>query len=248
MARVDLEAFARDGFVLLDVLNAEELVELRAQLESLIRTGNALERPPQFFASDFQHLGDRLEDYGKLSKHYYFHLLTDPRTLPMQHVFHHRELLAGIEQILGPQLIINNASLFAAEPGTTYKLGWHRDVIQIPQHLIDAQAIYNPRRFHNNVQSNLPCYADSALWVVPGSHVRPRAGAHQHPVEFGGRRLQSRQNRQVRYQSAAASAREALACLETAEALGWVQPLEPELGALFHRVIGTLVRLIAPRR
>jgi hypothetical protein len=30
-------------------------------------------------------------------------------------------------------------------------------------------------------------------------------------------------NRQVRYQSAAASAREALACLETAEALGWVQ-------------------------
>jgi four helix bundle protein len=42
-------------------------------------------------------------------------------------------------------------------------------------------------------------------------------------------------NRQVRYQSAAASAREALACLETAEALGWLGPLEPELGALFSR-------------
>ena len=54
-------------------------------------------------------------------------------------------------------------------------------------------------------------------------------------------------NRQARYQSAAASAREALACLETAEALGWVQPLPPELGALFHRIIGTLVRLIEPR-
>ena len=39
-----------------------------------------------------------------------------------------------------------------------------------------------------------------------------------------------------------------LACLETAEALGWVQPLPPELGALFHRVIGTLVRLVEPRR
>src|SRR5687768_7713898 len=38
-------------------------------------------------------------------------------------------------------------------------------------------------------------------------------------------------NRYARYQSAAASAREALACLETAEALGWVGPLEPELGA-----------------
>jgi four helix bundle protein len=55
-------------------------------------------------------------------------------------------------------------------------------------------------------------------------------------------------NRQVRFQSAAGSAREALACLETAEAMGFVGPLDPELGALFHRVIGTLVRLIEPRR
>lgn len=55
-------------------------------------------------------------------------------------------------------------------------------------------------------------------------------------------------NRQARYQSAAASAREALACLETAEALGWLGPLEPELGALFNQVIGTLVRLVEPRR
>jgi four helix bundle protein len=55
-------------------------------------------------------------------------------------------------------------------------------------------------------------------------------------------------NRQARYQSAAASAREALACLEAAEALGWLQPLDPELGALFRRIIGTLVRLVEPRR
>jgi four helix bundle protein len=50
-------------------------------------------------------------------------------------------------------------------------------------------------------------------------------------------------NRQARYQSALASAREALACFETAEAFGWVGPLEPEIAALFQRVIGTLVRL-----
>ena len=55
-------------------------------------------------------------------------------------------------------------------------------------------------------------------------------------------------NRFARYQSAAGSAREALACLGTAEALGWVGPVEPELGALFDRVIGTLVRLVEPRR
>ena len=54
-------------------------------------------------------------------------------------------------------------------------------------------------------------------------------------------------NRQARFQSAAASARETLACLETAEAMGFIDPLDLELAALFHRVIGTLVRLIEPR-
>jgi four helix bundle protein len=54
-------------------------------------------------------------------------------------------------------------------------------------------------------------------------------------------------NRQARYQSAAASAREALSCWETAQALGWVGPLEPQVLALFRQVIGTLVRLIEPR-
>jgi hypothetical protein len=39
-----------------------------------------------------------------------------------------------------------------------------------------------------------------------------------------------------------------LACLETAEALGWVGPVPPEIGALFQQVIGTLVRLCLPRR
>jgi four helix bundle protein len=54
-------------------------------------------------------------------------------------------------------------------------------------------------------------------------------------------------NRQARYQSAAASAREALSCWETAQALGWVGPLEPQVLALFRQVIGTLVRLVEPR-
>jgi four helix bundle protein len=55
-------------------------------------------------------------------------------------------------------------------------------------------------------------------------------------------------NRQVRFQSAAASAREALACLETAEAMGFIGPVDAELARLFHHVIGTLVRLVEPRR
>jgi hypothetical protein len=35
--------------------------------------------------------------------------------------------------------------------------------------------------------------------------------------------------------------------LETAEAMGFIGPVDRELGALFHRVIGTLVRLVEPR-
>ena len=54
-------------------------------------------------------------------------------------------------------------------------------------------------------------------------------------------------NRQARFQTAAASAREVLACWETAQALGWCSPMEPELSALFNRVIGTLVRLTKSR-
>lgn len=54
-------------------------------------------------------------------------------------------------------------------------------------------------------------------------------------------------NRQARFQSAAASAREVLACYETAQAFGWVGEMDASLAAVFNRVIGTVVRL-APAR
>jgi four helix bundle protein len=54
-------------------------------------------------------------------------------------------------------------------------------------------------------------------------------------------------NRQARFHSAAASAREVVACYETAHAFGWVSEIEPELAALFNQVIGTLVRLALAR-
>jgi four helix bundle protein len=54
-------------------------------------------------------------------------------------------------------------------------------------------------------------------------------------------------NQQARFHTAAGSAREVLACLETAQALTWMAAPDPELVALFNRVIGTLVRLAVPR-
>ena len=55
-------------------------------------------------------------------------------------------------------------------------------------------------------------------------------------------------NRHLRYHSAAASAREAWACLEAAVALGWLEALPPEVEVLFNQVIGTLVRIVLPKR
>jgi four helix bundle protein len=52
-------------------------------------------------------------------------------------------------------------------------------------------------------------------------------------------------NRNVRYHSALASARETLACLEVAETCSLVAPHNAALHAQLHRVIGTLVRLVA---
>jgi len=50
-------------------------------------------------------------------------------------------------------------------------------------------------------------------------------------------------NRQARYHSALGSARETLACLEVAQALGYVAAPDAEVVAKLNRVVGTLVRL-----
>jgi four helix bundle protein len=51
-------------------------------------------------------------------------------------------------------------------------------------------------------------------------------------------------NRQARYHTALGSARETLACLEVAVALGHIGALEDATLARFDRIIGTLVRLV----
>ena len=49
--------------------------------------------------------------------------------------------------------------------------------------------------------------------------------------------------RMARYRTALGSARETLACLETAEAWGYVRGLPDDLVARINRVVGTLVRI-----
>ncbi len=51
-------------------------------------------------------------------------------------------------------------------------------------------------------------------------------------------------NRKARYHTAQGSLREALACLEVAEALGYLGAVEPALRCRFDHVLGTLVKLV----
>ena len=68
------------------------------------------------------------------------------------------------------------------------------------------------------------------------------------PLNVAKRAYSRKKNRQARYHSALGSTREVLACFETAQALGFIEALQPSLLAHFDHVIGTLVRLVEPKR
>ncbi|WP_256011081.1 phytanoyl-CoA dioxygenase family protein [Desertivirga xinjiangensis] len=169
------EKFLEDGYVIVDVLSQQEIDDFRHLMDALI-SPDVKSEDTQTRSSSFQHLGDEISDFGKEARQYYFHLLTKPGTESIHHAFHHPVVLKTVEELLGPNLIVNNASILAANEGTEYSLGWHRDIIQIPQDEIEDW-IFSPRRFHNSVQINLPLVDENSLWVVPGSHFRANTEA-----------------------------------------------------------------------
>lgn len=170
---IDRDRFDRDGFVILQILDEQETAHYLAEAEKLIQPVPALATAAQGSSDQaYQHLGDRLEDYGREPKNYYFHLINNLQARPLHGAFHHPNILTTIEKLLGPELILNNGTMFAAEAGITYSLGWHRDVIQIPQDEIE-DFLFSPDWFHNNVQVNMALREDRCLWVVPESHRRP---------------------------------------------------------------------------
>jgi ectoine hydroxylase-related dioxygenase (phytanoyl-CoA dioxygenase family) len=164
-------AFETEGYVIVDVLTEKEVADFRVLMDALI-SPEIRSSDTEHRSSSFQHLGDEIADFGKEARQYYFHLLTKPGTQPILHAFHHPVILKTVEELLGPNLIINNASILAANVGTEYSLGWHRDIIQIPQDEIQDW-LFSPERFHNSVQINLPLVDENSLWVVPRSHHRP---------------------------------------------------------------------------
>jgi ectoine hydroxylase-related dioxygenase (phytanoyl-CoA dioxygenase family) len=175
MSMSNKEKFEKDGYVIIDVLTEPEISEFRELMDALI-SPKIKSADTEKRSSSFQHLGDEIKDFGKEARQYYFHLLTKPGTETIHHAFHHPVILKAVEEIIGPNLIVNNASILAANEGTEYSLGWHRDIIQIPQAEIEDW-LFSPERFHNSVQINLPLVDENSLWVVPGSHNRPNTEA-----------------------------------------------------------------------
>ncbi len=165
------EQFEKDGYVILDILSDTEIADFRGIMDGMLSESKKTDDTATH-QSSLQHLGDEISDFGNENRQYYFHLLTKPGTEPIHHAFHHPGILAAVEQLIGPDLIVNNASILASNPGVDYSLGWHRDVIQIPEEEIEDR-LFSKERFHNSVQINLPLVQEDALEIVPGSHNRP---------------------------------------------------------------------------
>ncbi len=174
MSREKIEFYKSEGYLILDILSPEELEKYSEEINKLLsgrKNSNETDRNGEN-SSSYQHFGDNFKEFGTEAKHYYFHLITNPGTEGLHPILLKNNLRQIAEELVGPNLILNNFSLLAAEPGTKYKLGWHRDIIQIPEEQIDPR-IFSKQWRHNNIQGNLAINPDSCLWAVPGSHSRP---------------------------------------------------------------------------
>ena len=163
--------FIENGYVMQKILSDDEIASLRKDYEQVLSTSKKVDSSVSH-GSSLQHLGDKLSDFGTRAKHYYFHILTSKGTEALHRAYYHSKVMEIVEFLLGENLIINNASMLAANPGTYYNLGWHRDVIQIPENEIRDE-LFSKERNHNSCQINLPLYDEAFLQVVPASHNRP---------------------------------------------------------------------------
>src|SRR5687767_12821246 len=112
MEKSNKERFLEDGYVIIDVLTEGEIRDFRKVMDALL-SPQVKATDTKKHSSSFQHFGDEISDFGKEARQYYFHLLTKPGTEPIHHAFHHPVMLKAVEEIIGPDLIVNNASILA---------------------------------------------------------------------------------------------------------------------------------------
>ena len=112
----------------------------------------------------------------------------EPGYEPIQLLCVHPSIMRLGETLIGKPLVLEGAAMLAADAGNTYKQGWHRDVLQVPEHLVDVSR-FSPDCFHNCWQINLALADDQSLWIVPASHNRPNNDAEN--AAFGGSKHRS---------------------------------------------------------
>ena len=164
------DQFEKNGYVIVDVLTESEIRDFRTIMDGML-SETKRSSDTETHSASLQHYGDEISDFGNENRQYYFHLLTKPGTEPIHHAFYQDKVMIIVEELIGPDLIVNNASILAFNPGVSYALGWHRDVIQIPEEEIEDR-LFSADRFHNSVQINLPLVQEDALEIVPASHNR----------------------------------------------------------------------------
>lgn len=149
---INLDAYQRDGYAVLDVLTPAEVAKYRPLADEAVRRwGN-----PQ-----------------ATSLNYVVFVMPGRVDPALAEMLDHPILVSAVEKILGGgPLAMDNATMLGAEAGYVYHQGWHRDVLQVPEEFIN-DSMFSPKWFHNNVQLNLALVEDTAFWAVPGSHARP---------------------------------------------------------------------------
>ena len=84
------------------------------------------------------------------------------------------------------------------------------------------------------------------LELIVGSNRWEDGGSSRKAIKRGKRRLKwlFSRNRAARYHTALGSARETMACLEVAVAMGYLDIADPKVLDALARIVGTLVRLV----
>lgn len=167
----DREQYDRDGYLVLPLLTGKELAALLPAAEAVFEIAKAADpTAPNRGANLFT---------------------GDDCCAPLQALALHEVIRAAARELIGEPIVLEGVVLHTADEGNDYKQGWHRDVLQVPEELID-ESRFSPDCFHNCMQINLALLPDEALWIVPASHNRPNtaeegaafAGAkHKSPPE-----------------------------------------------------------------
>jgi hypothetical protein len=155
-----LQQLRTQGYVILPLLDAAEVAHYRQAIAPILAAEAARND-----ASARQALSANL--FAPPERMQALHpLACDPR------------ILALVEELIGSQVVLDNATFYMNTEGRTYQQGWHRDIQQVPIDQVDERW-FAPDVFFNCLQLNLPLYDDATLQIVPGSHCRPLTTAER---------------------------------------------------------------------